>query len=228
MIWYLNKNYDVEACANHPVLGKKVFLDRVSWVQAHRYVLNNLDIVQPYREIHMSTLTVNYPHAKPNQIRRLHNETFHEWFKKQVEELCHTSSESISEDITILAAGPSQWARSYKACMVNDFHFKTKTHESSKTTQNSGFMCKAKQVCYMTDPLEPSWQVVAKMTRRDNFDVYSRDRNIEPIIPQELDDRPFGNDRGGGWVRQEMEGTIIADEAIIVENVGIEDLEEDP
>ncbi|KAL3509798.1 hypothetical protein ACH5RR_029199 [Cinchona calisaya] len=57
------------------------------------------------------------------------------------------------------------------------------------------------------------------MTRRDNFDVYSRDPNIEPIIPQELDDRPLGDGRGSGWVRQELEGTIVADEAIIVENV---------
>ncbi|KAL3534748.1 hypothetical protein ACH5RR_003209 [Cinchona calisaya] len=46
---YLNKNYDVEACADCPLLGKKV------------------------------------------------------------EELHHTSSESISEDIIILVAGPNQW-----------------------------------------------------------------------------------------------------------------------
>ncbi|KAL3520096.1 hypothetical protein ACH5RR_018245 [Cinchona calisaya] len=167
--------------------------------------------------------------------------------------------------------------------MVNGFRFRTKTIESSKTTQNSGIMCKAstmsyasvkdknpilgkvtyygvltdiiniyyasnmeyllfrcdwvnnergcnqdefkftlvnfdhvmyldnlptdepfifstqaEQVWYVADPLEPSWKVIAKMTRRDNFVVYSRDPNIEPIIPQELDDRPLGDDRGGG------------------------------
>ncbi|KAL3502961.1 hypothetical protein ACH5RR_037410 [Cinchona calisaya] len=81
---YLNKNYDVEACADRPLLGKKVFLDWIPWVQAHRYILGNLDIVQPYREIHMSSLAMNYPHAKPNQIQGLHNETFHDWFKKCV------------------------------------------------------------------------------------------------------------------------------------------------
>ncbi|KAL3528953.1 hypothetical protein ACH5RR_008275 [Cinchona calisaya] len=64
----------VDNLQDSPLLGTKVFLDQVSWVQTHRYILGNLDIVQPYRE--------------------------------------------------------------------------TKTHESSKTTQNSGIMCKASTMSY--------------------------------------------------------------------------------
>ncbi|KAL3523093.1 hypothetical protein ACH5RR_015927 [Cinchona calisaya] len=66
----------------------------------------------------------------------------------RVEKLRYTSSEFISEAITILAIGPNQCARSYKACIVNGFRFRTKTHESSKTTQNSGIMCKASTMSY--------------------------------------------------------------------------------
>ena len=40
-----------------------------------------------------------------------------------------------------------------------------------------------KQVWYMGDPLEPSWKVVMKTSRRGNYDVYSRDPSIEPIFP---------------------------------------------
>ena len=43
------KNDDANAHIGGPLLGKKVSLDGVTWIQAHRYILGNLDAVELYR-----------------------------------------------------------------------------------------------------------------------------------------------------------------------------------
>ncbi|KAL3529161.1 hypothetical protein ACH5RR_008483 [Cinchona calisaya] len=95
-------------------LGKEniIFSDNVSWVQAHRYVLGNLEVVDPFRREHKRLSEVEKPRMSNYERERIHNETFHKWFKKHVEKL-ETSSNDIvyHKEISYLAAGPDKWVR---------------------------------------------------------------------------------------------------------------------
>lgn len=55
-----------------------------------------------------------------------------------------SSSSDIEQDITYLAAGPSQWARRYTGYIINGLRFHTKKREMRKKTQNSGVFLIAK------------------------------------------------------------------------------------
>ncbi|KAK4432247.1 hypothetical protein Salat_0986800 [Sesamum alatum] len=267
--------------------GKEFHLDHVTWVQVHRYVLQNLDAVKSYRE-------GDFPRVNKKEIERLHHEKFHEWFSEHIQTLRITNGETVPEDIITLSKGPNDWGRRYKACVVHGFRFRIKSHDATKKTQNSGVFCsaytscyasskdkrpqtgvvqyygvltdiikihyssdleyimfkcewinnekglkidhfkftlvnfnhvmytgikysdepyilstQAEQVWYVDDPLEPDWKVVVKMNRRDNFDIYSWERQAEIHAPLELDDRPIFSDHN--WVREGVE-TVEADD----------------
>ncbi|KAH7849082.1 hypothetical protein Vadar_012749 [Vaccinium darrowii] len=57
----------------------------------------------------------------------------------------------------------------------------------------------ANQVWYLPDPVEPSWQVVVKMSQRALFDMHSEDPHTEPYVSQELDDNIVLRDEEAGW-----------------------------
>ena len=47
-----------------------------------------------------------------------------------------------------MARGPFQHAKRHKACIVNGFRFRTKSHEAARTTQNSGVLLRASTVIF--------------------------------------------------------------------------------
>ena len=59
-----------------------------------------------------------------------------------------TNSEQISEEIKILAKGPDQFGRRFKAYLINGFRFRTKDCDKSRKTQNSGVALKSHTMSY--------------------------------------------------------------------------------
>ncbi|KAG8387592.1 hypothetical protein BUALT_Bualt02G0037300 [Buddleja alternifolia] len=286
--------------------GKKFHLDHVTWVQAHRYVLQNSDVVKIYRESGFRRVNIK-------EIERLHHEKFHEWFKGYIENLRISSGDTLPEDIITLSRGPSDWGKRHNACVVHGFRFRVKSLDARKKTQNSGVICsastscyasskdkrpqtgvvhyygvltdiiqihyssnlrynlfkcdwinnekglkidqfkftlvnfnhvmytgreysdepyflstQAEQVWYVDDPLESDWKVVMKMNRRDNFDVYSWERQTEMHASIELDDRPIFDD--GNWIlmarKRKHNGRTMTD--VIGEIVGSSSMYDSP
>ncbi|XP_042387698.1 uncharacterized protein LOC121979771 [Zingiber officinale] len=286
--------------------GVNITLDRVTWTQCHRYVLMNTDVVQPFIDMHMTELCVKFPRYGYHQLQSVHNDTFHTWFKTHVEEQLNARNSNFSEVIKALAIGPNPRGRSFKAYMINGFHFRTKAFETSRTTQNSGVMLRAKttsyasrkdrnpiageiiyygvlkniiqvhysnrmkfvmfncdwvdnqrgkmedyfkftlvnfdhlmyrdnqmsdepfifasqaeQVFYSNDPVEPKWHVVLKMSRRDNYDVYSSLDQADSYSSQTLDDNIPIRDEDNAWVREDVvvDGAIdLGQDEEVVEN----------
>lgn len=65
------------------------------------------------------------------------------------------------------------------------------------------------QVWYSRCPRESSYHVVMPMMRRDNYDVYSRDHDIEAFPAQQLDSRPVIRDDDVVWVREGIRGEEV-------------------
>ena len=51
--------------------------------------------------------------------------------------------EAISKEVSILSAGPNQWARKFSGYIVNGFRFHTKQRERKRCSQNSGITLSA-------------------------------------------------------------------------------------
>ncbi|KAG8382327.1 hypothetical protein BUALT_Bualt05G0065900 [Buddleja alternifolia] len=96
------------------------------------------------------------------------------------------NTDSFSEEVRGLAFGPMPHGRSYNACIVNNFRFRTKSRDERKATQNS-----------------------VTMARRDDFDVYSRMYETEPYGNQVFDDRIPLNDDDANWVQDGVERTLV-------------------
>ncbi|XP_071913572.1 uncharacterized protein [Coffea arabica] len=127
-------------------LGKEevIYLDDVSWVQAHRYVLGNLETVDPFRRDHKHLLKLEKPRMSNYEREKIHSETFYKWFKKHVADLEKSNScHDYYKEIAYLAAGPDKWAKSYSGYIVNGFRFHTKKREMRRQTQNSGVFVNA-------------------------------------------------------------------------------------
>ncbi|XP_057454141.1 uncharacterized protein LOC130745771 [Lotus japonicus] len=126
-------------------------MDDKTWVQAHRYVLFNCEsnVVENYKREHINDIKRSYRKRRltQHQLDRLHFDSFHEWFKDQVNDL--ESTFDISKDLKALAQGPSYIARRFKAFDVNNgYRFRTKKYEEFRKTQNSGVMVVSKTESY--------------------------------------------------------------------------------
>ncbi|XP_029146011.1 uncharacterized protein [Arachis hypogaea] len=147
---------DQEGCL-FPSIGKpfgkeEAFLmDDKTWLQTHRYVLFNCasKVVEDYRNEHISEIkrTHRKRRLSPHQLDRLHFNSFHEWFKDEINKLDITFG--TQSDIRTLSRGPSYIARRFKGFDLNNgYRFRTKNHEESKATQNSGVMVVSKVISY--------------------------------------------------------------------------------
>lgn len=67
----------------------------------------------------------------------------------------------------------------------------------------------AEQVWYARCPREREWHVVMPMMRRDNYDVYSRDHDLEAFPAQQLDSRPVSREVDAVWVRDGISGEEV-------------------
>lgn len=72
------------------------------------------------------------------------------------------------------------WVDNERGCKKDEFNFTLVNFDYVMYQNNSPadepfiLPTQAEQVWYVADPLEPSWKVVMKTSRTDNYDVYSR------------------------------------------------------
>ncbi|KAM0885306.1 hypothetical protein ACQ4PT_030396 [Festuca glaucescens] len=90
---YFSKNVGRALVGN-----SNVTMDNQAWLQAHNYVLNNSDHVEPFVEKHFEYLS-SLGHPR-HEINRLHHETFHQWFRIHVAGLLRSGGHVEDEDLT--------------------------------------------------------------------------------------------------------------------------------
>ncbi|KAK3009659.1 hypothetical protein RJ639_014745 [Escallonia herrerae] len=88
-------------------------LDDISYAQAHRYVLVNSDAMTQYRREHHPSIRRSNRRLRPHDVNKVHNETFHIWFRNHVQKLYEEGDEALSEEIISLAMGPLKKAEKY-------------------------------------------------------------------------------------------------------------------
>ncbi|CAL5337216.1 unnamed protein product [Camellia sinensis] len=128
--------------------GKGFVLGNTTWVQAHRHMLFNIAAVVPYREEHREFIKRSHRRLRDYDVDRRHNDEFPKWFSSHVAELLATENVVLSEEIKILALGPSQKATRFNGYIINGTRYHTKSCELRRKTQNSGVMVKAKTSSY--------------------------------------------------------------------------------
>ncbi|CAA7042281.1 unnamed protein product [Microthlaspi erraticum] len=90
---------------------------------AHRYVLMNTGVMEPYIEIHLEELQANDVRCRNNEtlLWKLHNERFANWIKEKIP----ANSKDHSSKIRWLAFGPRLVAQSHKGFIINGKRYHT-------------------------------------------------------------------------------------------------------
>ena len=110
-------------------------------VQAHLYILNNIDEVQPYLSAHKSIVKKKYPKMNERGLLKEHNKSFSEWFKERI-----ANEDSVSNTIKWLSYGPKCNLITWSGYDINKTSFYTKSKDDRSTTQNSGVMIVAESM----------------------------------------------------------------------------------
>jgi len=114
-------------------------------LQAHLYILNNIDEVIPYIEAHKAIVKANNPRQAKKWVLMEHNRTFMPWFKDEV-----LKDSTTSETLTWLATGLKFDVISCKAYKVNNCIFYTKSMDEKSTIQNSGVTLEVESIQFST------------------------------------------------------------------------------
>ncbi|CAL5432760.1 unnamed protein product [Camellia sinensis] len=114
--------------------GKGFVLDNTTWVQAHRE--------------HREFIKRSHRRLRDYDVDRRHNDESPKWFNSHVVELLATENVALSDEIKILALGPSQKATRFNGYIINGTRYHTRSRELRRQTQNSGVMVKAKTSSY--------------------------------------------------------------------------------
>ncbi|CAL5392592.1 unnamed protein product [Camellia sinensis] len=97
---------------------------------------------------HREFIKRSHRRLRDYDVDRRHNDEFPKWFNSYVAELLATENVALSEEIKILALGPSQKATRFNGYIINGTRYHTKSCELRRKTQNSGVMVKAKTSSY--------------------------------------------------------------------------------
>ena len=110
-------------------------------VQAHLYILNNIDEVQPYLSAHKSIIKKKYPKMNERGLLKEHNKSFSEWFKEKI-----ANDDNASDTIKWLFYEPKCNIITWSGYDINKTSFYTKSKDDRSTTQNSGVMIVAESM----------------------------------------------------------------------------------
>jgi Domain of unknown function (DUF4218)/Transposase family tnp2/Domain of unknown function (DUF4216) len=110
-------------------------------LQAHLYILNNTEEVQPYIDEYRKSLKDMNPRKNDMQIANEQKKTFIKWFQETV---LHKTG--VSDTIEWLAWGPSFQVITWSSYDVNEYSFYTKDQDDRSSVQNSGVMVEAKSM----------------------------------------------------------------------------------
>ena len=116
-------------------LGKKSYVctDDFSFKKAHYAVLQQSSLVDPYIEEHKKILLSEFPENSETWITREHINTFGSWLQKLL-----MYNLDISEQLFLLARGPSWNILTYQWYEINGNTFYTIAQDKKSTNQNSG------------------------------------------------------------------------------------------
>ncbi|KAF7150464.1 hypothetical protein RHSIM_Rhsim02G0050400 [Rhododendron simsii] len=127
--------------------GTSITLSEDLLESAHRYVLFNTAIVEPYLEKHLEELRQSNPSLRLQKnkslLLRRHADTFSNWMKEQI--LIQSCLNKELDGLQWLANGPRKQAMSYTGYIINGQRFHTK--DAEKSTQNSGVSIDATTMC---------------------------------------------------------------------------------
>jgi hypothetical protein len=120
-------------------MGRKSFIlpDYNVILEAHYSILQQLEIMDPFIELHMNSIRDNNPGSMDNWVHKEHKRQFTAWLK----ELDMTEEES--ETIKVLASGPSSQVTSWQSYDISGFSFSTSDRDTKSMAQNSGIRCEA-------------------------------------------------------------------------------------
>ncbi|XP_058202686.1 uncharacterized protein LOC131317134 [Rhododendron vialii] len=120
--------------------GRVTAIDREEWEQAHCYVLENTNEVQPYIEEHMAFLKEHHPRQSKSQtwLQIEHNKKFIYWLREKVADELNSNKKHISNTLKWIAQGPRFDVIKYSGYIINGYRFHTKDRDNSRVTQNSG------------------------------------------------------------------------------------------
>ncbi|XP_058776657.1 uncharacterized protein LOC131650977 [Vicia villosa] len=93
-------------------------------VQAHLYILNNTDEVQPYISAHKSIIKKKYPKMSERGLLKEHNKSFSEWFKEKI-----AGDDSASKTIKWLSYEPKCNIITWSGYDINKTSFYTKAKD---------------------------------------------------------------------------------------------------
>ncbi|KAK2357161.1 hypothetical protein QL285_094460 [Trifolium repens] len=110
-------------------------------LQAHLYILNNTDEVQPYLSTHKSIIKKKYAKMNESRLLKEHNKSFSEWFKERV-----AKDGSDSNTIKWLSYESKCNIMTWSAYDINKTSFYTKSKDPRSTMQNSGVMIVAESM----------------------------------------------------------------------------------
>ncbi|XP_054785874.1 uncharacterized protein LOC129292326 [Prosopis cineraria] len=124
--------YDVKD-RRHGIFVKTV--DPHELQQAHLHILNNVDQVQDYIDVHKELVRKQNSRIRITKQRliREHNNTFAKWFKQKVEK-----EDCVSDIVKGLVQGPECDVICWTAFDINGYLFYTKSLDNRSNVQNSG------------------------------------------------------------------------------------------
>ncbi|CAN1279776.1 hypothetical protein LINPERPRIM_LOCUS17158 [Linum perenne] len=133
-------------------IGKvsNVTLDEKTIIQAHRYVLYNSDVVQPFIEEHRDSIRRGYRSKNrkrsrdPLEIEKTHHLKFVEWFRNRVSMLVEMQDPRATEHVKWLARGPNKVATQFNGYIIKGIRYRTKKRDAKRKTQNSGVVITSK------------------------------------------------------------------------------------
>ncbi|XP_073057930.1 uncharacterized protein [Primulina eburnea] len=124
-----------------PTKGRQVVtLDVKTLNQAHRYILSNCAMLNPYREEFKNELKRRHRYGRRptnSELDGFVRMQFADWFAKRVD---RTNEQIDDLDLRALSYGPNSVAFRYHGFNINGFAFRTVESEQNKKNQNSGVM----------------------------------------------------------------------------------------
>ncbi|KAL0289226.1 UNVERIFIED_CONTAM: hypothetical protein Sradi_7077100 [Sesamum radiatum] len=136
------RNYDGDNNMGRGLYGgTRCIIDKDTLLKIHRYVLSNIDLVAPYREMHYATIRREKLRATPREIQHIHSQTFDVWFKSY--NTARANALDVPKELIALADGPIRHAKRYNACVVGGCRYRVKSKDIDKKTQCSGVVVNA-------------------------------------------------------------------------------------
>ncbi|XP_009139567.2 uncharacterized protein LOC103863570 [Brassica rapa] len=110
---------------------------------AHRYILMNTAVIDPYVQMHLEELQNSDVRCAKNEtiLWKYHTKRFSQWIKEKIP----NNSKDHSQRLRWLAFGPRNIAHTYRGFVVNGYRYHT--DDMQRKTQNSGVAYEAFSMC---------------------------------------------------------------------------------